>query len=289
MLKSPLLWALLLMVFVAGCKKEEIITVPDNVAPPDRTIEDITVENYVNRTYISLLGRKAEDAELDADFATLRAGNFSRDARRTFVQGLADGPEFENRLYYIARALYLNASDTTEIREQRDFFVLLLTQPQYQAFYPQLEHERDRLNAVLAIPAGLANGSIDVRDMHKRLSDNYIYDQINMGTQNFVISMFQNFLFRYPTDAELADAERMVDGLTSTSFLQSGRNKDDFIRIFFDTGDYFEGQVREVHVRLLFREPTAQELSTLSVSYLNGDTHADLLREVLSTDEFAGI
>ena len=32
-----------------------------------------------------------------------------------------------------------------------------------------------------------------------------------MGTENFVVAMFQHFLLRYPTDSELESAKDMVD------------------------------------------------------------------------------
>ena len=56
-----------------------------------------------------------------------------------------------------------------------------------------------------------------------------IYDEINMGTENFVVSIFQNFFHRYPTAAELYSASNMVDGNQSTIFNTNGSSKKDFI------------------------------------------------------------
>lgn len=289
MQRTAFFLALFSLLFVLSCKKEEIIKVPGNVAPPDGTIEDIAVESYINRSYISLLGRKPEATEANAAFSQLRAGGFSRDSRRDFIQGLTSATEFDQRVFAVGRALYLNSADTTDIREQRDLFNLLLASPQYQAFWPQLTLERDRLNGVLAIPADFAANNLSIIEMHKRLIYNYFYDQINMGTQNFVVSMFQNFLFRYPSTEELSNGEAMVDGFISTIFLQNGRNKEDFINIFFNTGDYFEGQVRDVHLRLLFREPSTQEIELLAIPFKDTGDYEAMLQEVLSSDEYAGI
>ena len=292
-MKSPKPLALILasvaILLVVSCKKEEIILVPGNQAPPDHTVENITIESYINRVYISLLGRKPIQAEFDAAFTPLRSSDLSKDSRRVFIDNLTSTSPYQNRLFDVGRSLYLNSIDTTSIREQRDLFNLLLTQPPYQSIWPQITIERDRLNEILAIPADFATGTLTMSEMHRRLVHNYIYDQINMGTQNFVVSMFENFLFRYPTSAELAEGTAMVDGFTSTFFLQQGQNKVDFIDIFLASGAYFEGQVRDIFLRTHFREPTAEEVSILAVEYANSKDYEGLMREVLSTDEFAGI
>ena len=166
---------------------------------------------------------------------------------------------------------------------------LLLLDPQYAPFYTQLQAEITKLEAVLAIPADLNAGTLDVIGMQKRLSFNRIYDNINMGTQNFVVSLFQNFLSRYPTEAEREAAERMVDGFSSIVFLEIGESKSDFVDIFFRSRDYFEGQVRQMFVQNLFREPTSQELESLTITFRGDSDYQALQKHVLSMDEFVGI
>lgn len=285
----PLLYLLGLLLLLVACKREEEVLIDDNIAPPDRTVEDVVVENYITRVYISLLGRKADDAEAAAAMIQLRGGNFTVSARGAFVDGLTVGPEYANRLYDLGRYELLNAADTTDIREQRDLFAFLLTQPQYQVIWPQLTIERDRLDLVLDIPDQLVAGSIDRREMHRRFVNNYFFDQINMGTQNFVFAMYQLFLYRAPTEAERVASERMVDGFNATVFLETGRTRDDFIRILLGSGDYAEGQVRSTFLRTLYREPTTQEVELLTPEYKNTGDYRALLRSVLSSDEFAGL
>lgn len=278
-----------LFALIACTPKQEEVLIPDNQAPPDGTISDIVVESYVNRAYISLLGRKADEVEFPAAVTQLRLNNLSQSDREAFLNGIIGSDEYYNNLFDVGRAQLLNSIDTSEIGEQIFLFNLLLQDPQYQALYPTLIEERDRLQEILTIVPQLKAGTIDEVEMHRRMVHNYIYDQINMGTQNFVISMFQNFLFRYPTDAELADSEMMVDGFPSQVFLESGRNKEDFIRIFLESADYYEGQVRDVYSRFLFRDPGTKEMESLSVSYKGSGDYAALLVAVLSSDEFVGL
>ncbi len=290
-MRTPIatLSALFVLLFVWSCDSQEEVLVPDNTAPPDATISDIVVESYVNRTYISVLGRKADNQEFDQAFALLRTNNLAEADRATFVNGILGSDAYYDNQFDVARTLHLNSVDTTTIRDQIFIFQIGLSDPAQSAFHDIYQAEIDRLAAVLASPTELKAGTIGIRDMHARLAYNYVYDQINMGTQNFVISMFQNFLFRYPTEAERAASETMVDGFPSQIFLATGRSKDDFVNIFFQSNDYYEGQVRDVFSRFLFREPDVEELETLSVDYQQSNDFEALMRAVLTSDEFVGL
>lgn len=290
-MRKPLLaLGLILLVALTACTpKQEEILIPDNQAPPDATVPDIVVESYVNRSYISLLGRKADEQEFEAAVTRLRLNNLSLSDREAFLNTIIGTDEYYQNLFDVGRSQYLNSIDTSEIADQVFLFGLLLQDPSYQAVWDELEKERDRMVLLLECPSELMAGNIDLVEVHRRMGYNYIYDQINMGTQNFVISMFQNFLLRYPTVGELEDGETMVDGFPAQIFLESGRNKADFVRIFFESKDYYEGQVRDVYSRFLFREPDTQEMAELSLDYKNTGDYPGMLIAVLGSDEFVGI
>jgi len=279
----------LALMLALSCSKQKEVLVTDNTAPPDETISQIVVESYVNRAYISVLGRKADPTEFSAAEAMLRAGNLSQENRETFLSSILGTEEYYYNLFDVGRSLIINSVDTTDIAGQIAVFNLLLQDPQYQDLYPVLTDERDRMQLMLDIPGELINGTIDVVEMHRRLANNYIYDQLNMGTQNFVISMFQNFLLRYPSADELERSELMVNGFPSQIFLETGRSRIDFLDIFFNSGDYYEGQVRDVYSRFLFREPSTEETEVFAIAYRNSGDYEAMLMAVLSSDEYIGI
>lgn len=282
-------YLLLLILLSFSCKKTEEVIIPDNTAPPDETISNLTVENYVNRAYISVLGRKPDDAEFAQGISTLRSNNLAIEDREQFLEQIYSKTEFNQNLFEVARVNLLDNVDTTDIQDQIFVFGLLLNDPQYANIYDFLNAEIDRMQAVLDIPADLANGSLDLPGMHRRMVFNYIYDQINMGTQNYVISCFQSFLFRYPTQAELDAAQLMVNGFTSVFFMSEGESKEDFMDIFFASSDYYEGQVRDVFTRYLYREPDSGEMFTYSEDYKNSGDYQSLLTRILSSDEYIGL
>jgi hypothetical protein len=278
-----------LFVLISSCKKDEQITVPGNEAPPDYTIPNSTKENYINKVYISVLGREPDSTEFAKSFSILNQNNLSVANRKQFLDSVLATPVYNDRLYQIAREELLNDLDTNDITLYMAVFQGLLADTVNRAFWPQITFELNRLDTLKRVSADLASDAINIIEMHRRCVNNFFYDQINMGTENFVVSMFQNFLFRYPTTSELSESKTMVDGQNAVLFYNIGRSKPDFLNIFFSSTSYFEGQVRALFVRYLFREPTSSEVSSYTVLYKNSLDYKDLQKDILSSNEYAGI
>ncbi|MCW5906724.1 MAG: hypothetical protein KIS94_02610 [Chitinophagales bacterium] len=287
-MKKILLFALFACA-LAACNKTEDILIKDNVPPPDHTIDSNTIQIYVNKAYINILGREPLASEKSAGVALLNNNNFSQADRKTFIQSLLAKSDYNRNQYNIARVEYLQNLDSTEIEGQLYLFQLLLSQPQYAPFYDLLNAEVARLNELKATVNDMNAGTLDYRGMLKRCVNNYFYDQINMGTENFVVSTFQNFFFRYPTTAELTNGKLIVDGVSATLFLQIGKSKGDYINIFFGTDDFYEGQVRNIFKKYLLREPSPAEINYYAGVYKSNNSFKKLQEEVFSLDEYAGV
>lgn len=289
-MKRPFLLGFLIVFIVfASCKKDKEILVDGNTAPPDGTISNVIKENYVNKTYISLLGRKPVASELSAGLTVLNQNNLSPANRIQFLDDVLSKPGYNQRLYDIAVADLLNNLDTAQVSQMIYVFGLLLTDPQYQQQWPQIQAEKTKLELLKSSVADLEAGTLDVIGLHQRCINNYFYDQLNMGTENFVVSMFQHFLYRYPTQNELDEGKKIVDGFSGVLFLQTGNNKNDFIQIFFGSTNYFEGQVRDLYKRYLFREPTSTESAEQAADYKSLKDYQELQKFILSTNEYVGI
>jgi hypothetical protein len=125
--------------------------------------------------------------------------------------------------------------------------------------------------------------------MNRRCLDNNFYDEINMGSLNFVLACFQNLLLRNPTEYELEQGTRMVDGFNGVVFLQAGQSKRDFQDLFINSKDYAEGQVKILYNRFLFRLPDSEEMASLAEVYQNENDYKNLIAKILETDEYAGL
>ena len=263
-------------ILIGGCKKPEEKIVPGNIPPPDHTISNITKENYINRSYISLLGRKPGDSEFSRGLAILNKNNLSYENRQELLDTIFSQPDYADQLFAIAHINLLNNEDTNEVGFFIGTFQLILLDSNNQGQWEASKMEISRLQDFQRIRFELKSGRINSASMHGRCVNNYIYDQINMGTVNFVVSLWQHFLNRYPTNAELSGATSMVDGIHSVVFLKSGESKKDFLNIFFQSTDYFEGQVRELYLRYLFRQPNSSEMSEETIKYKNSKKFKEL-------------
>jgi hypothetical protein len=281
---KKLLLYVLIGTFVYSCNKTEDIIIPDNVPPDDETVDSSVTQVYVNKAYINILGREPLAVEKSTGIATLKNGNFSLASRKTFVQSVLAKPEYNRSMYNTARVEFLQSTDSAEVAGQIYLFQVLLTQPQYAPLYDLINAEVVRLQAYQNTVNDMNAGTLDFKGMLKRCVNNYFYDQINMGTENFVVSTFQSFFFRYPTTAELTSGKAMVDGVSTTLFLEIGKSKADYVNIFFDTDDYYEGQVRYMFKKYLFREPSSAEINLYAGVYKSNGSYKALQEEFFSLD-----
>jgi hypothetical protein len=81
----------------------------------------------------------------------------------------------------------------------------------------------------------------------------------------------------------------MVDGFNGILFLQVGQSKRQFQDIFFASDDYYEGQVRLLYSRFLFRSPSSEEMTQFSELYKSTGNYKLVMAQILSSDEYAGL
>lgn len=281
-----ILWVSLL----CSCQPDpDIIIVPDNTAPPDPGISQVVKENYVNKLYISLLGRKPTETEFQAGLDVLALNNVSVENREALLEIIFSQEDYFRRMYEVARIEMLNNLDTADITFQITLFNALFSDPNYEPFYFLIQQEIDKLQDLKDAPDLLVSQQIDRKELHRRMAFNYFYDQINMGSQNFVLAMFEYFLGRYPSVAEEEAGITMVDGLNTIIFGKEGDTKEDFVEIFLSSDNYYEGAVIDIYEDFLFRKPTSVEMSTGTLVYRTNNDYAELLKSVLTTDEYLGL
>lgn len=284
------LFVFLSLLATLSCRKTEEVLIGGNVPPPDPTFANEIRTNFINRSYISLLGRKPNNQEFEAALLVISNNDaFTESNRAIVLNQILAKPEFYNREFVIAKSELLNGIDTSEFTQNILIFQALLNNTDFEPFWPLIQAEIERLMILRSSQSQLLNGAIGIREMHRRMVDNYFYDQINMGSLNFVIAVFQQFLLRNPTQSEAEQGVRMVDGFSGTLFLQVGESKNDFCNIFFNSLPYREGQVKILFNRFLFRMPTSQEMQHYTEWYAANDDYKSLIVEILKTDEYAGI
>lgn len=279
---------LLFSIFLApACKKTEEIVVEGNKPPPDNTLPAGVQESFITRTYIGLLGREPNDVEFAEALTSLSNSNFSINARKSLVSNILAKPDYLKREFDLANNDLLNGLDTFQVNDIINTFTFLLTQPQYEPLYETLEMELQRLATFKTTAVQLQSGNITIPQMHRNCVNNYFFDQINMGSLNFVLATFQLLALRNPTQFELSEGVKITDGLNGILFLQEGNSKEDYLDIFFSSNDYYSGQVKTLFTRFIFRNPNSEEAVYYTDLIKQEDGFRKTLQEILSTDEYA--
>ena len=89
----------LMLAILSSCTKYEEVLIPNNVPPPDSTLSSIVIDTYVNKAYISILGRKPSDTEKAEGVTLLESAELSQTSRESFIQSVLDKPEYYENLY----------------------------------------------------------------------------------------------------------------------------------------------------------------------------------------------
>lgn len=246
--------------------------------PPD----DLTMNQFLNKSSIYLVGRKPYAKEIQEAKWFFSERGFSQTSREQYIMKLSQTKEYKLYLYQLGRNDLMNFifnPDTLEIQNTINVWTKL---------HPDEYGKKEiaRLKKLLTIPQDLLNDSLNNIGLHKRLVNNSYYDFINMGTENFVISMYHNFLDRPPTKYELTQGKLMVDGSEAFFGGKKGHSKEDFIDMFFDSYLYYEGQVRMLYKRYYYAEPPAELLSAFTLEYHKTKDLRSIQAKLLSKDLF---
>lgn len=273
------------LLVVLSCKKEVLNTIDGNTPPDDLTVSYEIRNQYIERVYITVLGRKPTESESTTARTIIDADPRDSSLRYQFVTSLHSSRSASIKRWDDIRSELLESVDTTYVVQLiANIQVLMQGAPPNQQFLYQMEI--DRLERIHYAVDSLYSGAYTHAELHRYAIDNPIYDDINMGSENFVVSSFDHFFYRYPTQFELESAKRMVEGFRDILFLQSGEGKSDYLTIFFDSDAYAEGQVRYVFTNYLFREPSSSELQGQRMLFESDGDFMGLRARVMSTDDY---
>ncbi len=283
------------LLFLAACAKDSIIhedlIIDGNIAPPIDGVAEVTVNNYINNLYIDLFGRAATEEEVESNFEYLQSNSFSVAARTDIVEDLlAQWDYYKNFNLLTSQRLLVNL-DSLSLYYQIDYWNYIIdlfndTGMETEALYYTFEN--NRLILLSTAHVELYTNEIGVTEYFRRYIDNYYYDLVNMGSENFVISCFTNLLHRYPTDVEQAQCVGMVDGASATLFLQEGSSKGDFINIIVNSLEFYQGQAIDIYSQFLARLPSSSEMNNYALQIQSEDDFNNVKIEILISEEYAG-
>ena len=296
-MRRSLLFAFLLLLFSCTQKetiyeiKHENVVIDQNEPPPFEGVTTLQLQSYVNKLYIDLIGREPLPDELDDATDQLRNAEVAEDAMNDLALALQQSDEYYQRFYEIYSGRLLEGVTLSTIQEQLlvlDFFYQDALQNGDILTAQLLAAEIDKLQDLYDAQADYRSGLIDIREFMSRLVYNSLYDEINMGSENFVLSCFENFFKRYPTVAERQAGVTMVDGFPAQLLLADGNSKTDFIDILTNDPEFLQGLAIDIYQQLLARLPDSQEMGEAVLLLSEDADYQALQRQVTATAEYAG-
>jgi hypothetical protein len=277
------------LALVFSCSKEPTELIPNNVAPPDYTVDRVNKENYINKLYISMLGREPNTDEFNSARDLLGDG-VTQESREILVENVQAKEEYYDNMFNIIRQDLINGVDTNQIREDYiDGFEEALENSDDPFEIQEIEEGLVKLYLLYNSTDDLKANTATITEIQGRCVNNFIYDEINMGSFNYVVSIYQNFLHRYPTEYEIENGVKMLDDEQAICFGGNGNSKSDFNTLFFNHDGYYEGQVINIYNRILFRNPSSSESYELTTLFKSNKDYKELQKRILITDEYLGI
>jgi len=300
-MQKPLLLFIVCLIGLShfSCQEKEVInvtqvvndTISGNVAPPYAGINTLQLQNYVNKLHIDLVGAEPSEVELDAAVAALRADNLSLEARTQVILTLQNNPNYYSRLWDAYVSGFIGGISTFQIDQSigdLQGIRVLAVQQGDDALVARIDVEIEKLELLKDAPDDFASGAINIVGWMSRVALNIIYDEINMGAENFVLACFENFHKRFPTESEQERAIVMVEGFPAQLLLKDGNSKSDFVEIILTTEGYYQGVILDLYSQLLAREPNSIEMANGLLDFQADLDFKKAQRALLVTDEYAG-
>lgn len=301
MSKQILFLFLLISLFISSCKKEANV-IGNNTPPNYAYVPTVTIENYINRLYLDLLGREPLPAEMAPDLKLLKDSVLSVGARKIIINRLQNDETFiagdssysiayYNRYYSMLKARMLESVEDDFIHEkigeiQGALAGAIASGDSAEA--GKIRMQITQMEELLAVRYDCRNEHIGIDSIYIRLINNNIYDQINMNTFNFINACFDNMYYRFPTTEEYTTSFNMIEYNQSGALLgRSGASRNDYLHIVTSSDEFYQGIVQWVFKSLLARNPTSVEVSRLLPIVRDLHSYKQLQMEVMITDEYA--
>lgn len=296
-MKTHIILFIFLVVFSLGCTDREIIyqdehiieVVEGNEPPLYDGVTTVQLHNYINKIYIDIIGREPLESELIYSENLLRDNNLTENAINQLLNGLMNTDDYYDRFNDIYFGSMLNAADSTFIANRLEQFNVQLeysTEILEQLYY---QNAINRLEELQSAKSDYQNEVISLEVYISRILNNVIYDEINMGTENFVLSCFENLFKRLPTESELENGSRMVNGQPAQLLFTDGATKERFIEIMTTNAEFYQGISIDIYRQLLARDPSSPEMGIAATEFYQGIIeYQDLQKQVIKTEEYTG-
>lgn len=271
---------------IVGCTKYQLKPIAVEGLQPQNLITEEKAEAYVNRLYISLLGRKPTSYIVESEIRNLLNAEADSIYRVEMIEEILDSPEYLFHQYQEVRSDWLQDLDTITIREEFEKYrakrAILANKDSWELYDEYLLE----LELLLQIPSQLEHSEIMLSEVHRRCTDNLFYDEINMGTENFLVALFTDLFRRYPSTHELETCKKIINGQEEVVLREAGESREELLDIIFRSKDYVEGQIRRYYLKFMKEEVDATQLAQFVELYQQSGNEKKVLISILSSEAY---
>lgn len=300
---KPRSWSFLSIILVlstvllglSSCSKTEKVyenkVIGGNEPPPYLGVSRIQIKNYINGMYIDFVGDEPTDAVLEAATDLLIANELEEATRETIILDILADTSHKQRLWDLTSVRCLNgfSYQQVDLEKQQAEYLSDFSKTMGDTLLSYLfDKQVSQFSALLDAKDDLESGSIGLGEYYSLFCYNAVYDEINMGSENFVLGVFEDLLFRAPTTIELFNSVAMADGTPGTLFLQDGDTKPNFLEILTSNEEFFQGFIIDAFQLLLARQPTSVEMNDLGTELFTSGDYKDIYLEIAKSEEYAG-
>lgn len=288
---------IIFLLFLTSCTKEierevyEDLIVKGNKIPEYKGVTSLEVKNYINKLKVDILGEQPTEQEFEQWITFLIQEELSDSSRTVMVQYFMDQPDYYDRYFEWNSAYMLESVDYNKIDEDIGLYEYVIEQQllnEDTLTAQLLEKEKIKMALLRSASDDLKTESITISEFYTRMINNVFYDEINMGTENFVIATFENLAIRRPTNFELQSCKNMVDGDPAVLFNQSGNGKDDFMDIFTHSSAFYQGLIHIQFDFLLNRKAGPKEMAAILPLFESSQDIKFVQLNILISDDYAG-
>ena len=290
---------LLASLLLFSCTKRDITvnqthtneTVDGNIAPPFNGVSTLQVQNFINKAFIDLRGREPIQQEMEQAVLLLEGNDLNDEAKEALLNFLIADASYFLRFWDKYSAAMLEGITRQEVAGNVYQYQVALEQAILQGdeiVISFIEIELNKLQNLLDALPYYVQGEIDINGYMARIINNAIYDEINMGSENFTIATFENLFKRSPTVDELEASRLMINGFSTQFLFEDGNSKDDVVEIFTSVPEFYQGLVFDIYNQLLSRDPDSQEMSEMTEILIENRDYQEIQKMVMKSYEYAG-
>jgi hypothetical protein len=285
----------------SSCKKDELIQRP--VTPQEvHRVSKIKIKNYINRTYIDILGRNPTNEEMDSIVVDMEENDLSAESRLRFIKKIQTDTTFRFGDSTYAKVYYQRVYDMVKAKmiegTNDDEFYKVIGNASFSIRIARLEGDSvrvfsaleriDRAQKVLDSKQQYRYGEITLSEMFSRMANNHVYDLININTFNFVNATFDDYFYRFPSGPEFDIGFDIIQN-NAIGYLFGGyaSNKAEYTKLLTESDEFYLGLINWTYLSLLSRSPSAQESSNIFSKLKVNGNFQEVQQIIASSDEYA--